>query len=44
VLQKTVDGHVVEVVKLRPRQYGGLRENTYTISVDGTVAAEAVGK
>ncbi len=42
-VKRTVDGHDIEVVKLRPRAVGGLRENTYTISVDGRVIAAATG-
>jgi hypothetical protein len=37
-----VGGHVVEIVKVRPRFVGGLRESSYTISVaDNQVAAAA---
>jgi hypothetical protein len=35
-----IDGRTVEVVNLRPRFFGGMRRNTFTISVDGVVAAE----
>jgi hypothetical protein len=39
-----VDGHEIEIVKNRPRFFGGARANAYTISVDGIVVAEAAGR
>ena len=38
-----VGGHVVEVVKVRPRFVGGLRENSYVITVDDNQVAAAAG-
>ena len=38
-----VGGHVVEIVKVRPRLVGGLRESSYTITVDDTQVAAAAG-
>lgn len=38
-----VGGHVVEVVKVRPRFVGGFRESSYTISVDDNQVAAAAG-
>lgn len=42
--RRQVGDHVVEVTKVRPRAVGGLRTNSFTITVDGTVVAEAEGK
>jgi hypothetical protein len=42
--RRTVGGHEVEIVKLRPRAFGGARRNSFTISVDGVVVAQATGK
>jgi hypothetical protein len=36
--------HDIQIVKVRPRVVGGLRDNSFTISVDDQVVAEAVGK
>ena len=44
VLQHRVDGHDVEALRVRPRMYGGIRDNIYTITVDGVVVVEAVGQ
>jgi uncharacterized protein YbjT (DUF2867 family) len=38
-----VGGHVVEVVKVRPRFVGGLRENSYIVTVDDNQVAAAAG-
>lgn len=43
VWRRRVGEHDVEIVKVRPRMYGGARPNSYTISVDTTVVAEATG-
>jgi hypothetical protein len=43
VWQVQVDGHDVEIAKIRPRISGGVRPNSYTVSVDGQVVAEATG-
>jgi hypothetical protein len=37
-------GHEVTIVKRRPRLVGGLRNNSFTVSVDGTVVAETSGR
>ena len=42
--KQTVGGHDIEVVKDRPRMFGGLRPNTFTVSVDGKVVATAMGR
>ena len=39
--RRTVAGHEVEIVKVRPRTYGNGPES-YTVRVDGEVVAEAV--
>jgi hypothetical protein len=44
VWRHVVGGHQVEVVKERPRMMGGLRPNSFTILVDGEVAAKGTGK
>lgn len=41
--ERTLDGHAVVISVTRPRMAGGLRDNTYRISVDGAAVAEAVG-
>jgi hypothetical protein len=38
-----IDGHTVEVVKVKPRFAGALRPNRFTVSVDGLVVAEMTG-
>jgi hypothetical protein len=35
--------HTIEIRKVRPRFFGGFRPNSFTISVDGTIVAEATG-
>jgi hypothetical protein len=40
---QAVGGHEVKVVKSRPRLMGGLRPNSFTILVDGNVAASSSG-
>jgi hypothetical protein len=40
---RTVDGHVVEVVKERPVVMGGVRSNSYRVLVDGVVVAKGEG-
>ena len=39
-----VGNHEVLIEKTRPRLYGGLRENSFVVKVDGEVVAEATGK
>jgi len=39
-----VYGHEVEIVKVRPRVWGGVRANSFTVAVDGQVVARASGK
>jgi hypothetical protein len=41
--ERTLGGQVVVISVTRPRMAGGLRDNTYTVAVDGTVVAEATG-
>jgi hypothetical protein len=41
--RKVVRGHEVEVVKKRPRIFGGIRPNSFTILVDSNVAATSTG-
>ena len=36
--------HTVEVEKVRPRVFGGLRANSFVVRVDGQSVAEATGK
>ena len=36
--------HTVEIEKIRPRMWGGLRANSFVVSVDGQSVAEATGK
>jgi hypothetical protein len=43
VWRHRVGEHDVEIVKVRPRIIGGVRAQSYTISVDNTVVAEATG-
>jgi hypothetical protein len=43
VWRRRVGEHDIEIVKVRPRIYGGLRPSSFTISVDNNVAAEATG-
>jgi hypothetical protein len=38
-----IDGHDVEVVKVRPLFFAPFRENHFTVSVDGAVVAESSG-
>lgn len=40
---RSIDGHVVTIVKDRPVLAGGIRANTYTVIVDGTEVASATG-
>jgi hypothetical protein len=40
---RTVDGHVVEIVKERPLVMGGMRTNTFSVRVDGIVVAKGEG-
>jgi hypothetical protein len=35
--------HAVEIEKVRPQLFGGLRPNTYTIKVDGAEVATSRG-
>jgi hypothetical protein len=35
--------HDVEIVKVRPRMFGGIRPNSYTVSVDNIIVAKARG-
>jgi len=42
--RRTLHDHEVAIVKIRPRVLGGVRENTYTVEVDGKVVATARGK
>jgi hypothetical protein len=44
VWQHSVAGHEVEIVRVRPRFFGGLRPNSFTIVVDGSVVAQVTGK
>ena len=39
-----VDGHDIEIVKVRPLFFAGLRRNHFTVKVDGAVVAESSGK
>jgi hypothetical protein len=39
-----VGDHDVEVVKTRPLIFGGARNNSFTVSVDGVVVAKTMGK
>ena len=41
--ERTLGGHLVAISVTRPRMAGGLRDNTYAITVDGVVVAEATG-
>jgi hypothetical protein len=43
VWQRRIGEHDVEIVKTRPLMYGGIRPQSYTISVDNTVVAKATG-
>ena len=36
--------HEIEIVKTRPAFFGGLRDNSFSIAVDGVVVADATGK
>jgi hypothetical protein len=38
-----IDGHQVAIVKQRPQFVGGLRKNSFTVSVDERVVATAEG-
>lgn len=40
---RSIDGRSVEIVKDRPMLVGGIRDNTYTIFVDGREVASAKG-
>jgi hypothetical protein len=41
--RREVGGHDVEIVKVRPRFLGGFRSNSYSISVDDLLVAQAAG-
>ena len=41
--QRTLGGQAVVISVTRPRMAGGLRDNTYSVTVDGAVVAEATG-
>jgi hypothetical protein len=43
VWRRRVGEHDVEIVKVRSMLYGGVRTQSYTISVDNKVVAEATG-
>jgi hypothetical protein len=42
--RRRVGEHEVEIVKVRPVAFAGLRQNTVTVTVDEVVVAEATGK
>jgi hypothetical protein len=42
--RRRVNGHEVDIVKVRPRILGGWRANRFTVSVDNTVVADRVGR
>jgi hypothetical protein len=42
--QARAGGHDIEIVKVRPRFFGGLRSSSYSISVDDTLVSEAAGR
>jgi len=44
VWSEVVGQHTVEVEKVRPLLFGGLRPNSFVVRVDGQRAAEATGK
>jgi hypothetical protein len=44
VWRRIVNGQEVEVEKVRPRVWGGLRDNSFTVSVGGEVVAQGTGK
>lgn len=44
VWSEVVGSHTVEVEKVRPRLFGGLRPNLFIVRVDGQRVAEASGK
>jgi hypothetical protein len=44
VWTEQVGEHEVRIEKTRPRMYGGLRENSFKVQVDGQLVAEATGK
>jgi hypothetical protein len=41
--QAQIGSHDVTIVKTRPRFFGGLRRNSYIVSVEGRVVANAHG-
>jgi hypothetical protein len=41
---RRVGEHEIVIVRTRPRILGGIRANTFSISVDGVPVAEATGK
>lgn len=41
--ERTLGGQKVVISVTRPRMAGGLRDNAYTVTVDGAVVAEATG-
>jgi hypothetical protein len=44
VWQSRVGEHEIEIAKVRPRMFAGFRAQSFIISVDGRVVAEARGK
>jgi hypothetical protein len=44
VWSEDIAGHAVEIVKTRPRMWGGLREQHFEIRVDGHTVVEGTGK
>jgi len=44
VWSELVGEHTIEVEKVRPRLFGGLRANSFVVRVDGQRVAEASGK
>ncbi|WP_426541713.1 hypothetical protein [Dapis sp. BLCC M126] len=41
--QHNIDGHEIEIVKLRPAILPGFRESQFTVKVDGKVVVEVKG-
>ncbi len=44
VWRRSVNDHEVEIVRSRPRLFGGLRRSSYTVAVDGLLVAEMTGR
>jgi hypothetical protein len=44
VWRRQVGDRQVEIVKTRPRVFGGVRQSSYAVAVDGMVVAEVTGK